>query len=187
MQQDNAALEYCLNDESASVAWGAQLAAAIQRAFAGPLADTALSIFLQGDLGAGKTTLCRGIVQGCGHSGAVKSPTYTLVEPYELGLLSIYHFDLYRLESDTELEFIGIDNYFNQPATVCLFEWPERALAALPAADLLLTLSDYAGCQRAGTVVDAQQAYASARKLRCMPASSNGRLLLADLAKLCDS
>ncbi|NNL56307.1 MAG: tRNA (adenosine(37)-N6)-threonylcarbamoyltransferase complex ATPase subunit type 1 TsaE [Pseudomonadales bacterium] len=185
MQQDSLQFEFCLEDEAASVAWGVQLAAAMQRAFAGSLANTALSIYLQGDLGAGKTTLCRGIVQGCGHIGAVKSPTYTLVEPYELGLVNIYHFDLYRLESDTELEFIGIDNYFNQPSTVCLFEWPERALAALPAADLTLALSDSAGRGQPGAAIDAQQAYASARKLQCTAASSSGRLLLTDLAKLC--
>lgn len=119
-----------LADEAATLACGRWLAA---RLSIGAL------VFLQGDLGAGKTTLVRGLLRGLGHTGSVKSPTYTLLEPYELPSLMVYHFDFYRIVDSQELDFIGIDELVESPA-LKLVEWPERVAGRLPAPDWVVRL-----------------------------------------------
>ena len=98
-------------------------------------------ITLSGDLGAGKTTLVRGILRGLGYQGHVRSPTYTLVEPYPINDLTVAHFDLYRLGDAEELEYLGYRDFLNQQ-TICLVEWPEMAAHYFDAADLDLVI-DY--------------------------------------------
>ena len=138
-----------LKDESATLEFGARLAAAT---FKAPPPDgdavalgvgiphTGGTIYLQGDLGAGKTTLTRGFMRAFGYTGAVKSPTYTLVEPYEFELCNIYHFDLYRLADPEEVAYLGTDEYF-APSNLCLIEWAEKGAKWLPGADLVIDIA----------------------------------------------
>jgi tRNA threonylcarbamoyladenosine biosynthesis protein TsaE len=127
-------VDYLANNETEMVALGEQLG----RAFTGY--PGALCVHLLGELGAGKTTLTRGILRAFGHTGAVKSPTYTLVEVYELPVRTLYHFDLYRLGDPEELEYMGIRDYFAGDS-LCLIEWPARGVGVLPVPDLVIEIS----------------------------------------------
>lgn len=124
-------ITHTLADEAATLALGAALSRAI---------EPGLTIYLVGDLGAGKTTLTRGVLRGLGFDGKVKSPTYTLVELYPFSRLSLYHFDFYRFADPREWIDAGFREHFN-PDSVCLVEWPEKAGDSLPAPDVRIELS----------------------------------------------
>ncbi len=119
-----------LADEKATLSFGAELAAVLH---------SGLIIFLNGDLGAGKTTLVRGVLRGMGYMQIVKSPTYNLVEFYKVSNILCYHFDFYRFNDPVEWEEAGFREYFNDDS-ICLVEWPEKANGLLPIADLQVTL-----------------------------------------------
>lgn len=128
-------LELNLADEAATLALGAALAQAPNKD-----KDTNFIIYLIGDLGAGKTTLVRGFLRALAYQGPVKSPTYTLIEPYSIAGRSYLHCDLYRLADAEELEYLGLRDELDQGA-VLLVEWPERGKGLLPLADLTLNLA----------------------------------------------
>src|SRR5262245_19387611 len=119
-----------LPEESDTLAFGAELARHL---------EPGMVVYLSGELGAGKTTLARGVLRGLGHTGRVKSPTFALVEPYKLSRLYLYHFDFYRFASPQELGEAGFKEHFN-PDSVCLVEWPENAAGMLPPADIRSTM-----------------------------------------------
>lgn len=152
----SAQCEAVLADAVATEAFGARLAAL--------LGDGAV-VHLRGALGAGKTTLCRGLLRALGHAGAVKSPTYTLVESYACGERRVHHFDLYRLRDPLELEDLGVRDYLDGEALL-LIEWPERGDACTPAADLVLELTEQDG----------------ARRIRWCASSPRGEAIVAALA-----
>ncbi|MBI3041834.1 MAG: tRNA (adenosine(37)-N6)-threonylcarbamoyltransferase complex ATPase subunit type 1 TsaE [Betaproteobacteria bacterium] len=120
-----------LPEEADTLAFGSALAFCLK---------PGLVIYLIGELGAGKTTLARGILRGLGHTGKVKSPSFALVEPYTFSRLYLYHFDFYRFMKPRELEEAGFREYF-RPDSVCLVEWPENAAGLLPAADIRITMT----------------------------------------------
>lgn len=154
---DDTALSLTLADEAATLALGAALAPALM---------PGLAIFLEGDLGAGKTTLVRGLLRALGHQGKVRSPTYTLVELYAISGLNLYHFDFYRFEQPEEYLDAGLDEYF-QGDGVCLVEWPAQAGAYLPPADLRIRLS-VAGEARSCEIIAA-----SSRGRACLKCLTN--------------
>lgn len=123
--------EWFIDNEEDMVALGESLGAALAAH------SEAAILFLEGDLGAGKTTLSRGILRAFGHKGSVKSPTYTLVEAYELPDRHVYHFDLYRLGDPEELEYLGIRDYFDD-RSISVIEWPMRGAGYLPQPDWCL-------------------------------------------------
>ncbi|HNB84617.1 MAG: tRNA (adenosine(37)-N6)-threonylcarbamoyltransferase complex ATPase subunit type 1 TsaE [Pseudomonadales bacterium] len=158
MSDSTTILTLLLPDEAATLRLGGVLAEVVAAGI----------LFLRGDLGSGKTTLSRGLLHGLGHQGAVKSPTYTLVEPYLLSELALYHFDLYRLADEKELEYLGVRDYFREDS-LCLIEWPERGEPLLPSPDLEIRLKwiekgrwcEIEGCSDRGRMWLAQ--------LRCNP------------------
>ena len=125
-----------------------------------------LVIFLKGDLGAGKTCFARGFLRGLAYRGKVKSPTYNLVEAYEVAQMNIFHFDFYRIQEPAELDFIGIQDYW-QSSAIFLIEWPEKGGRLLPPVDLTCFL-EVAG---------------NGRKLQIQSESVAGEKLVAKLLK----
>jgi tRNA threonylcarbamoyladenosine biosynthesis protein TsaE len=121
-----------LVDEAATLKLGAEIAQLCP--------PQQFSIHLEGDLGAGKTTLTRGLLHALGHKGNVKSPTYTLVERYELAHRAVFHFDLYRLADPEELDYLGLDDYLSHNA-LCLIEWAKLGGEFLPKPDILILLN----------------------------------------------
>jgi tRNA threonylcarbamoyladenosine biosynthesis protein TsaE len=124
-------IEYFLDSTQATEAFGARLAKAVVN-------DCVT--YLSGELGTGKTTLVRGFLHACGYQGSVKSPTYTLLEPYAINAIQLIHLDLYRLADPDELEFIGLRDLLTEQA-ILLVEWPERGRGALPNPDLVVGLN----------------------------------------------
>ena len=160
-----------LKDEAATLQFGKKLAVATlldpSQSEGEPVPGSGVGIpsiggviHLHGDLGAGKTTLTRGIMRGYGYPGAVKSPTYTLVEPYEFEQCHIYHFDLYRLADPEEMEYLGVEDYFSDN-NLCIIEWAEKGTRVIPAADLIIEL----------------ESEGTGRLLRCRSNSSKGLLI----------
>ena len=125
-----ARLQAHLADEKDTETLGSGLAAVL---------SPGLQIWLEGNLGMGKTTLTRGVLRGLGHEGKVKSPTYTLIEPYVVSRLDLYHFDFYRFNSPDEYLDAGLDEYFAGEG-VCMVEWPDKALPHLPSPDVEIRL-----------------------------------------------
>ena len=128
-----------LPDASATERLGAALAAGV---------IPGRVLHLKGDLGSGKTTLVRGLLHGLGYPGRVKSPTYTLVEPYDVSSLHFYHFDFYRLRDATEWLSSGFRDYF-APDSFCVVEWPEKAGPSLPPPDVEIDLHHAGNARRA--------------------------------------
>lgn len=122
---------FFFSNEQATLDFGVKL---------GQASTAPLVIFLEGELGTGKTTLARGFLRGLGYTGKVKSPSYTLVESYDLGEIQVFHFDFYRIHGPQELEFIGLQDYW-QPKAIFLVEWPEQAAPLLPSVDLSCSLT----------------------------------------------
>ena len=153
-----------LADEAATDAFGACMAHAIVATRASGERFAGLQVQLAGDLGAGKTSLVRATLRALGHAGRVRSPTYTLVEPYTVdtahGELQLYHFDLYRFTDPAEWADAGFREYFDAGA-VCLVEWPQRAGTLLGVPDLVLTLEP--GARGVGRVLTAQAFSASGK------------------------
>lgn len=149
-------MEFEIESPESQLAFGVRLAAGLV---------PPCVIYLEGDLGTGKTTLTRGILKGLGHRGSVRSPTYTLLEPYDMGGLRLYHLDLYRLSDPEEIEYLGLRDLLAEPA-LWVIEWPGKGQGMLPAPDLLIEI-DYRP---------------PGRSLTLTASTSIGRLILEGLA-----
>jgi tRNA threonylcarbamoyladenosine biosynthesis protein TsaE len=125
-------IEYYLKDEQATLAFGKTLATLCPASL--------FTIHLEGELGAGKTTLTRGLLRQLGHKGNVKSPTYTLVERYELADRAVFHFDLYRLADPEELDYLGLDDYLSNNS-LSIIEWAKQGGAYLPKPDITIAIN----------------------------------------------
>ena len=147
MGKTQASIERYCRQEAETASLARDFAAAISQLLS-KTPNAHLNISLKGDLGAGKTTFARYLIQGMGHEGKVKSPTYTLCEPYPLQVnktaFTAHHFDLYRMKDPLEWQEAGFGEYFDVPG-FCLIEWPEKAEGTLPAFDIQIALS--AGAQ----------------------------------------
>jgi len=156
-------LHLTLPDESATAAFARRLASAL---------SPGCIVWLSGPLGAGKTTLVRSLLAALGHTGSVRSPTFTLLEPYELAPFPVYHFDLYRFAAAGEWRDAGFEDYFGGTG-VCLVEWPEQAAGAVPTPDVRIALAfsgePGASSQRSVTLEACTQA-----GLRCVNAIVDG-------------
>ena len=148
-----------LPDEAATLSFGAQLAREL---------TPGLTLYLEGDLGAGKTTLVRGVLRALGYGGRVKSPTYTLAESYSLPAFELYHFDLYRMHDPREWLDAGFRDISDGPA-VSLIEWPDKAAGWLPPPDVIIRLA----------IAD------DAREIECEAARPRGARYLETTCTLC--
>ena len=119
------------SDESDTISAGVELSESISKL----ITKKSVVVFLEGDLGAGKTTFTKGILKGLGYGELVKSPTFNLVEIHEIDECKIFHFDLYRINEEIELEEIGLDEYLQERKAVCIFEWPKIAENLIPKPD----------------------------------------------------
>ncbi|MGE0312750.1 MAG: tRNA (adenosine(37)-N6)-threonylcarbamoyltransferase complex ATPase subunit type 1 TsaE [Lautropia sp.] len=168
---------FSLRDEADTRRFAALLAAALGGI---PLAEQAFAVHLSGDLGAGKTALARHLLRELGFCGPVKSPTFTLVEPYNSPAFDAYHFDLYRFSSPDQWFDAGFDDFIASPG-LALIEWPENAAGALPAPDLRLRLDPVdppAGSERASAD---DTGVGDARTLRVDAFGATGRRCLSEI------
>lgn len=149
-------MEIRLRSPEAQLAFGESLSA---------LLPSDCVIYLEGDLGTGKTTLTRGILHGLGHHGAVRSPTYTLIEPYQVSNGPVYHLDLYRLADPEELEYLGLRDLMGEDA-MWVVEWPDRGSGMLPEADLRIRIDDIP----------------EGRRLTLLGSTARGRAIIAGLS-----
>ena len=125
------------SDESDTISAGVELSESISKL----ITKKSVVVFLEGDLGAGKTTFTKGILKGLGYGELVKSPTFNLVEIHEIDECKIFHFDLYRINEEIELEEIGLDEYLQERKAVCIFEWPKIAENLIPKPDFHISIA----------------------------------------------